>query len=127
MTDELYLIAHKVRGSAAFDIAIQMEMDGEVWWIIPTSGHRAYPYWHVRLDMDDDFPNKIYMSSNKGPGDIRLEYPNMPEDWPDHYPQTSTPKSPNETRASGRSLLQSLGLATDRPHPSLTGKLERRI
>ena len=38
---ELYLIAHKVRGEPAFDIAVKM---GD-WWIIPTSGHRAYPFW----------------------------------------------------------------------------------
>lgn len=35
-----HLILHKVRGEPAFDIAEQME-DGA--WIIPTSGHRAYP------------------------------------------------------------------------------------
>lgn len=43
MIDELFLIAHKVRGEPAFDVAIQMQMPDGVWWIIPTSGHRAYP------------------------------------------------------------------------------------
>jgi hypothetical protein len=33
----------------------------------------------------------------------------------------------NEIRTSGRSLLESLGLAKDKPHPSVQGKLERRI
>lgn len=47
---ELYLIAHLVRGEPAFDIASQVEVEGEVWWIIPTSGHRAYPYETWELD-----------------------------------------------------------------------------
>ncbi|SRR6266568_4352464 len=55
MTD-LFLIAHKVRGEPAFDVAEKMECSlchglgcfecdstGH-WWIIPTSGHRAYPF-----------------------------------------------------------------------------------
>lgn len=65
MTD-LYLIAHRVRGEPAFDVAQRIhcpecnphgdqwkgchECDGRgIWWIIPTSGHRAYPYWHSKL------------------------------------------------------------------------------
>jgi hypothetical protein len=53
-TSEPYLILHKVRGAPAFDIAIQMfvecESDPGPWWIIPTSGHRAYPAmeWPLR-------------------------------------------------------------------------------
>lgn len=57
MTDELFLIAHKVRGAPAFDVAQHMTCpvcdatndhchacDGAGhWWIIPTSGHRAFP------------------------------------------------------------------------------------
>lgn len=63
MTD-LFLIAHKVRGEPAFDIAQHLtcpkcegtddhcsQCDGAGhWWIIPTSGHRAFPYWHEQLD-----------------------------------------------------------------------------
>lgn len=75
MTD-LYLIAHKVRGEPAFDIAQQMECpickgvgcaglhpedayEGPscdecealgYWWIIPTSGHRAHPIWAEPLN-----------------------------------------------------------------------------
>jgi hypothetical protein len=49
MDSEPYLIAHKVRGAPALDIAVQMHVADEVWWIIPTSGHRAYPYWHESL------------------------------------------------------------------------------
>lgn len=58
MTDQLFLIAHKVRGEPAFDIAQHMtcpkcegtddhcsQCDGAGhWWIIPTSGHRAFPF-----------------------------------------------------------------------------------
>lgn len=57
MSDELYLVAHKVRGEPAFDIAQHLTCpkcnatddhctacDGVGhWWIVPTSGHRAYP------------------------------------------------------------------------------------
>ena len=41
---ELYLIAHRVRGEPAFDIAQRSQIGDEEGWIIPTSGHRAYPY-----------------------------------------------------------------------------------
>jgi hypothetical protein len=49
-----WLIAHKVRGEIALDIASQIQVDGydEPWWIIPTSGHRAYPFWS-RLLVED--------------------------------------------------------------------------
>lgn len=42
---ELFLIAHKVRGEPAFDVAERLQIGDELGWIIPTSGHRAYPYW----------------------------------------------------------------------------------
>lgn len=64
-----HLIAHLVRSRPAFDIAHRVcpgsppcqplcgLFDGEScvaqdedWWIIPTSGHRAYPYWFTELD-----------------------------------------------------------------------------
>jgi hypothetical protein len=47
---ELFLIAHKVRGEPAFDVAVQMEMPDGVWWIVATSGHRAYPAVFMHLD-----------------------------------------------------------------------------
>ena len=40
---DLYLILHKVRGEPAFDIAQKIQIGDEEGWIIPTSGHRAYP------------------------------------------------------------------------------------
>ncbi len=63
-TDALFLIAHKVRGEPAFDIAQHMtcpvcegtndhchECDGQGhWWVIPTSGHRAWPYFDIMLE-----------------------------------------------------------------------------
>lgn len=115
MSEEPYLVAHKVRGEPAFDIAIKLPCavcrlmkpltanaengagadfecdecdDTGVWWIIPTSGHRATPWWteslsaFARQDMDG--------SCNK------LDFiPEMPEGWPDHYPCNPTPQAPS--------------------------------
>lgn len=111
---ELFLIAHKVSGEAAFDVATKMECplclgghrvrsvsnyikgtdtvipcaecDGlGFWWIIPTSGHRAYPYWHAEI-----IDNGV---------DIGLEWtdrpaspPPMPTALPDHYRHGPAPK-----------------------------------
>lgn len=97
---ELYLIAHKVRGQPAFDIAERMsELDegDELGWIIPTSGHRAHPYWYEALpDLipqiwdDVDHPSK---------------FPSA--DLPDHYPTTAEPR---RSPTAGRGLLARLGL-----------------
>ena len=62
----MYLIAHKVRGERAFDVA---ELDGNGWWIIPTSGHRAYPYWTYKLV--DLF---AYDNVGQPPDDLRDHY-----------------------------------------------------
>lgn len=101
MTDP-FLILHKVRGEPAFDIAIKMdcpickdqEIDGEdafecsecddgFWWIIPTSGHRAYPYWTEALANIElsGFPVMTVIDY------IHDEL--MPSPWPDHYPSRS--------------------------------------
>ncbi len=81
---EAFLIAHKVYGEPAFDIAEKMgcsECHGlgcvecdelGYWWIISTSGHRAYPYWHSHILVLDTVPD-------------------MPENWPDHYAHSSAP------------------------------------
>ena len=70
MTDELYLILHKVRGEPAFDIAQKILFDdGEEGWIIPTSGHRAYPKTWLKLS---DIP-------------LSLDGATLPDDLPDHY------------------------------------------
>lgn len=72
----IFLIAHKVRGKAAFDIAERCEdmgtpLDPGPWWIISTSGHRARPYWHEPL---------------------LTAAPAMPDDLPDHYPAATPPR-----------------------------------
>jgi len=73
--DKPFLILHKVRGLPAFDIAalIGEDSDGPI-WIIPTSGHRAYPYWTKPI-------NEV------NPDDR----PQMPDDWPDHYATNDRP------------------------------------
>ena len=61
---ELYLILHKVRGEPAYDIAMEV---GDM-WIIPTSGHRAYPLTYTLL-------------SSLMP----IDNVDLPSDLPDHY------------------------------------------
>jgi hypothetical protein len=82
---ELYLIAHKVRGEPAFDIAWQLDGiddDGDPIWIIPTSGHRAYPYWHYLLDR---VFNVMFL--------VDKPTTTMP-DIHDHYPDSPSPTRP---------------------------------
>lgn len=95
-----FLICHKVRGQPAFDVAIQMDcphcqewQDANChecdslgyWWIVSTSGHRAYPYWHSAL-----LPTMLYGPTGEMPPTLR-----------DHY----------ETRAAPNvSLVDALGL-----------------
>jgi len=93
---ELFLIAHKVSGEAAFDVAAKMECPICVndifdehgcvecdqqgfWWIIPTSGHRAYPYWWIGLN---DVPDLEALFESAAPFDPR-KY--VPEGISDHY------------------------------------------
>lgn len=90
-----FLIAHKVSGEPAFDVAVQMECpecegvgcdecdDDGYWWIIPTSGHRAYPYWHILLDGIEFEGNGNYHLSE--------ELAKMPPDLPDHYAHSASP------------------------------------
>lgn len=113
--DYLYLIAHKVRGEPAFDVAIQMpcplcqdyesvtgarceaERSQEdcvecdrvgFWWIISTSGHRAYPWWHTKLEnIDDTYELSFEPTMLEGPG-------SMPPDLPDHYTAPAEPRTP---------------------------------
>lgn len=103
-----FLIAHLVRGQPAFDIAEQMECpickgdydidrdeesmcadcdDTGYWWIIPTSGHRAYPYWHKTLYehyvclLPDG--NLAWSEQREATVDGFIDAP-LPN-WPDHY------------------------------------------
>ena len=108
---DLYLIAHCVRGEAAFDVAEKMvcphclgdydiDRDEEslcfdcedlgYWWIIPTSGHRAWPYWDLPLgalmnDTAESFPLIL-------PERTLDIVPVMPPSWPDHYKSLPAPK-----------------------------------
>lgn len=104
MTD-LYLIAHKVRGEPAFDIAEKVpcsycqsyESVTGLWceaehdqatciecdqlgfqWVIPTSGHRAYPYWHQ--DLQQIMHRACHFDAE------------MPPSLPDHYVHKAAPK-----------------------------------
>ena len=48
--DALYLISHRVRGKLAYDVALRVPRGGgEELWLIPTSGHRAYPLAYKAL------------------------------------------------------------------------------
>lgn len=117
----LYLVAHRVRGKPAFDIACHMTcplcsthdvvtntwVDPEgcyecddlgYWWIIPTSGHRAYPWWFGELN--HIMENHLAMTMDE----ISAL---MPPDLPDHYP--------HDTRLRSQpSLADRLGI-TKRP------------
>lgn len=89
-----YLIAHLVRGSPAFDIAIRCddmgtESDPGPWWIVPTSGHRAYPYqiWKLRdMAWHDGTSNPMC-----GRPLLMTTYP-APTDHPDHYTTYAAPR-----------------------------------
>lgn len=123
MTD-LYLIAHKVRGQPTFDIAQKMQCavchaDPDVvnftvppkdechecdslgfWWIIPTSGYRAYPYWSYSLKR---VFNVMFLVDK--PPSI------MPTSLPDHYAANDRQLSePAAQKAEGKGLLAKLGL-----------------
>jgi hypothetical protein len=119
MANDLYLIAHRVRGEPAFDIAERIpcfmcqtqesvtgalieprwpqaectECDGLGYqWQIPTSGHRAYPYWSYLLERAFN----VMMLIDKPPS-------TMPEGLPDHYTTHAAPTL---------SLADALGLRT---------------
>jgi len=49
--EELFLVAHRVRGKVAYDIAQRLHLsNGRPLWLIPTSCHRAYPLRWMKLD-----------------------------------------------------------------------------
>ena len=103
--NEPFLIAHVVRGEPAFDIAIRCddmgtESDPGPWWIVPTSGHRAYPYWEDLLE-----PDWLGRASD------------MPPDLPDHYACNDRGYTYHE------SLLTRLGLTKPRPQPPIIRRI----
>ena len=101
---QLYLIAHKVRGEPAFDIAHQLQIGEEVGWIVPTSGHRAYPYYEWPL-------NELWADRKYIP-----ILPDCPPDWPDHY-ETHADKGQGKIK----DLFSALGFA--RPTPTINRRL----
>jgi hypothetical protein len=72
---ELYLILHKVRGEPALDIAQNIGDETGDLWIIPTSGHRAYPVMVERIE------EVLWENYDK----------EMFESVPDHYQVTKAP------------------------------------
>lgn len=98
----LYLIAHKVRGTAAFDVAERCDemgtpSDPGPWWIIPTSGRRAYPYF--------DWPLEQIVDADCGQGYFAFWSRSMPDSLPDHYAvNKEPPKAPESTEALMRRL-----------------------
>lgn len=128
--NEPFLIAHKVRSEAAFDIAHKLtcpechgmscdECGKGHWWIIPTSGHRAYPYWECELLLepyteDGDTGGYTRLETSKGCWTIGL-IPPLPPSLPDHYPTIARTSAP---RPSALSAL----LASHRPSISRRGR-----
>ena len=88
---ELYLIAHKVRGALAFDVAHKLQIGTDEGWIIPTSGHRAYPFWHAEL-------GTVFCSQ------LWAVMPQLPEDLRDHYEVDAKPPHRPVRRAPSRTL-----------------------
>jgi len=81
MQTDLYLVAHKVRGEGTIDCALRIRIGEEDGWIIPTSGHRAYPYWHFKL-------SDLFAYQNIGGAPVGLR---------DHYEVSAEPKKNNYT------------------------------
>lgn len=107
---EPFLILHKVRGEPAFDIAERWSFDGEEGWIIPTSGHRAYPLrnWLLtELGQFDLYSGQVSIGSQ----DLNT--------WPDHYTANDHPlrEATYNVKARAAGLLAKLGLVS---------KVERR-
>jgi hypothetical protein len=105
----LYLILHKVRGEPAFDVAERCDGMGTgddpgPWWIIPTSGHRAFPFIIEPLE--------------------RMVSVNGDQDWdalPDHYQLSMAPRKAKSTDAEEWAMLAELGFERS------GGKITRRF
>jgi hypothetical protein len=120
MSDDLYLIAHKVRGEPAFDIAQHMtcpacegtddhcvSCDGAGhWWIIPTSGHRAWPYYSTRLD-------DVLIECAGQYESVTYSIDEMPSDLRDHYTTVAE---------AALDLTKALGL-TAKPSPPVVRRM----
>lgn len=104
---EPFLIAHLVRGEPAFDIAIKLMIGDEEGWIIPTSGHRARPYWSIELSelrIDESWPGEPSFPH------ILSQVSSAPENWPDHYTiNDRPPPAPAASKRSTEELMKDLG------------------
>lgn len=91
---EPYLIAHKVRGELAWDIAEYHE--NSAMWIVSTSGHRAYPI--VWKPLNQETLDRL---------NLRFAY-NL-DSVPDHYacnkPQTIVTPAPRHKGMTTDDLL----------------------
>ena len=106
-----YLIAHRVRGERAFDVAIQLQIGDELGWIIPTSGHRAYPYWSIGLD-DLGYCGDVEVfgdGSYNCPRPITDLVGPVPDDLRDHY-QVSEKRVDAMTDVEAARILKEIGL-----------------
>lgn len=105
--NDLYLILHKVRGEPAFDIAQPIMIGEEKGWIVPTSGHRAYPAWYIELG--ELIPRELIWGDDwelkDGPVSEVFHRIKLTDDWPDHYP---TPTKAEVDAAAA--IIEGLGL-----------------
>ena len=111
MPEELFLIAHKVRGEPAFDVAVQMHIAGEPAWIVATSGHRAYPIMHWELKtLCHYIPEHEWQPSvidELGPVECHKDWPSLR----DHYAVSEARATPAQPASKISSLdLADLGL-----------------
>jgi hypothetical protein len=120
MTADLFLVAHKVRGEPAFDVATRMECpecpegtdegfciecdNTGFWWIIPTSGHRAYPVMNWKLAELGDVTDyhSVSILREAGPLEAHPKFASVP----DHYAHRAAPKV---------SLIEALGIRPAAP------------
>jgi hypothetical protein len=100
---DLHLIAHKVRGEQAFDIAVLIEegteSDPGPWWITSV-GHRAWPYWCHPLSL-------VLLEDVEAI--VPLSWPKMPASWPDYISKQKKPE-PKPVRIRQPINLEELGL-----------------
>lgn len=141
MTD-LYLIAHKVRGQPAFDIACKIDCPecrgateietGQMgaanciecdsigfWWIIPTSGHRAYPWWSIELLQCYNLESGEWIPANSC-------LPPMPPDLQDHYNidrHLILKEYTKEEVQAGIDLLKLIGLSKPATQPPIVRRI----
>lgn len=96
LVSEPFLILHKVCGSPAFDIAVRVQIGDEEGWIIPTSGHRAYPWrwwplYNIQACSHEDMVSPMDEFDN-----------GVPIEWPDHYATSAAPRIDINTLFSPR-------------------------